>query len=471
VADVFDLVIIGSGPAGYVGAIRGAQLGMTVACVEKDKTLGGTCLNVGCIPSKALLDSSERYAYAKKNFGKHGILTESLRVDLPAMMKRKEGIVKTFTMGIEGLFKKNKIERVSGMGSVRKGSSSPLEVVVKGEGGEKLLAAKRVLIATGSIPSPLPGFEFDQKRILTSTEALTIPEIPKHLLVVGAGVIGLELGSVWARLGSQVTVIEFGDGICPQMDREVAKEFQKSLEKQGLSFKLSTQCLSAKASSSGVKVEIQDRTSQAKSEVAADYVLVAVGRKPWTSGVGLEALGVKVDARGFIQVNEDYQSSVPGIYAVGDCIPGPMLAHKAEEDAVVAVERMAGQKSHVDYRLVPGVVYTHPEVASVGDTEETLKAQNVEYRSGKFPFMANGRAKAMEESEGFVKILAHAKTDRVLGVHIVGPHASDLIGEAVSVMEFGGSSEDIARTCHAHPTLSEAVKEAALDVAKRRINL
>jgi dihydrolipoamide dehydrogenase len=468
---VFDLVVIGGGPAGYVAAIRAAQLGFKVACVEKRGALGGTCLNVGCIPSKALLDSSEHFANAKHAFSKHGVEFSELRFNLAQAMKRKDTVVKQLTGGVDGLFRKNKIEKIVGHATLGDVKSAAKTVNVATEAGPRVVQTKRILIATGSAPVELPFLKFDGKRILSSTEALSLPEIPKHFVVIGGGVIGLELGSVYARLGAKVTVIEFMDRIVPTMDAQMGRELHKSLTKQGFEIRVSTKCLGAKVEGAKVTVEVEDMKAQKKEAIECDYVLVATGRRPYTDKLGLDEAGVQKDERGFIRVNAHFETAVPGVYAVGDVIPGPMLAHKAEEDGIAAVETMAGQAGHVNYNLVPGVVYTWPELATVGATEESLKAEGRAYKAGSFPFMANGRAKAMEESEGLVKILADAKTDRVLGVHIFGPRASDMIAEAVAVMEFGGSAEDIARTCHAHPTLAEVVKEAALDVAGRKIHL
>ncbi|MDX2073712.1 MAG: dihydrolipoyl dehydrogenase [Alphaproteobacteria bacterium] len=458
----FDLVIIGGGPGGYVAAIRAAQLGMKVACVEKRGSLGGTCLNVGCIPSKALLEVTEKFADAKEHFAEYGIKAK-VEVDLPTMMARKDKVVLDLTKGIEGLFKKNKVTYVVGEGSIKSAS----EVAV----GKETLKTKRILIATGSDVMKLPGVEVDEKKIVSSTGALALSKVPGHLVVVGGGVIGLELGSVWKRLGAKVTVVEFLNHIGGPMDAEVSKQFQRILEKQGMEFKLGSKVTSADAKGKGVTVTVEPASGGKGEKIEADVVLVSIGRKPYTEGLGLEKLGVKTNARGFIEVDGHFETSVKGIFAIGDVIPGPMLAHKAEEDGVAAVETMAGQKTHVDYNLVPGVVYSWPEVANVGKTEEELKAAGVAYKAGKFPFMANSRGRAVGQTDGFVKILADAKTDRVLGVHIIGPHAGTLIAEAVSVMEFGGSSEDIARTCHAHPTLNEAVKEAGLAVLGRAVHI
>jgi dihydrolipoamide dehydrogenase len=458
----FDLVIIGGGPGGYVAAIRAAQLGMNVACVEKRGTLGGTCLNVGCIPSKALLESSEKFEDASHHFAAHGIKVKP-ELDLATMMGRKDKVVLDLTKGIEGLFKKNKVTYVVGTGTIK----SPTEVVV----GKDVLKTKRILIATGSDVMRLPGVELDEKKIVSSTGALTLDKVPGHLVVVGGGVIGLELGSVWRRLGAKVTVVEYLNKIGGYMDGEVATQLQRIMEKQGVAFKLGAKVTAADAKGKGVTLTLEPAAGGAAEKLEADVVLVSIGRKPYTEGLGLENVGVKLDERGRIAVDAHFETNVKGIFAIGDVIPGPMLAHKAEEDGVAAVETMAGQKGHVNYDLVPGVVYTWPEVANVGKTEEELKAAGVAYKAGKFPFMANSRGRAVGQTDGFVKIVADAKTDRVLGVHIIGPHAGTLIAEAVAVMEFGGSSEDIARTCHAHPTLNEAVKEAALAVLGRAVHI
>jgi dihydrolipoamide dehydrogenase len=460
----FDLVVIGGGPAGYVASIRASQLGMKVACVEKRGSLGGTCLNVGCIPSKALLNSSEKYAEAAHHFADFGIKVGKLELDLKQMMKQKNDVVESLTKGIEGLFKKNKVEYVKGMGVI----TGANEVTVD---GKTKLNTKNILIATGSEVMNLPGVEINEKNIVSSTGALTLEKVPEHLVVVGGGVIGLELGSVWKRLGAKVTVVEFLDRITPGMDNEIAKQFQRILEKQGIEFKLGHKVTGVENKGKELKLTVEPAAGGAKAEIKADVVLVAIGRKPYTTGLGLDKVGVKMDARGRVEINHHFQTNIPNIYAVGDVVVGPMLAHKAEEEGVAAVEIMAGQKPHVDHNLVPGVIYTWPEVANVGKTEEQLKEAGVEYRSGKFPFLANSRGRSVGETDGFVKILADAKTDRVLGVHIIGPDAGTLIAEAVTVMEFGGSSEDIARTCHAHPTLNEAVKEAALATLGRVVHM
>ncbi|MDJ0610877.1 MAG: dihydrolipoyl dehydrogenase [Kiloniellales bacterium] len=464
----YDLVVIGGGPGGYVAAIRAAQLGLKTACVESRGRLGGTCLNVGCIPSKALLQSSEKFADAQHHFADHGIKLGKITLDLKGMMSRKVKVVDDLTKGIEFLFKKNKIDYVKGFGSIP--AAGEVKVALS-EGGEETLKAKNILIATGSESTPLPGIEIDEKSVVTSTGALELGKVPENLIVIGAGVIGLELGSVWSRLGAKVTVVEFLDRILPGMDDEIAKQTQRVLKKQGLDFKLGMKVTGGKTNKSGVTLSVEPVKGGEAQELAASVVLVAIGRRPFTEGLGLEALGVAKDNRGFIRVDERYQTSVPGIYAIGDCVPGPMLAHKAEEDGVVCAEMLAGQSGHVDYNLVPGVVYTWPEVAGVGQTEEQLKEAGVDYKVGKFPFTANSRARANAETDGLVKILADARSDKVLGVHIVGPLAGDILAEAVIAMEFGASSEDIARTVHSHPGMGEAVKEAALAVDKRAIHI
>ena len=464
----YDLVVIGGGPGGYVAAIRAAQLGLKTACVESRGRLGGTCLNVGCIPSKALLQSSEKFADAQHHFADHGIKLGKITLDLKGMMSRKAKVVDDLTKGIEFLFKKNKVDYVKGFGSIP--AAGEVKVALS-EGGEETLKTKDILIATGSESTPLPGIEIDEKSVVTSTGALELGKVPENLIVIGAGVIGLELGSVWSRLGAKVTVVEFLDRILPGMDAEIAKQTQRVLKKQGLDFKLGMKVTGGKTSKSGVTLSVEPVKGGAAQELAASVVLVAIGRRPFTEGLGLEALGVAKDNRGFIRVDERYQTSVPGIYAIGDCVPGPMLAHKAEEDGVVCAEMLAGQSGHVDYNLVPGVVYTWPEVAGVGQTEEQLKEAGVDYKVGKFPFTANSRARANADTDGLVKILADARSDKVLGVHIVGPLAGDMLAEAVLAMEFGASSEDIARTVHSHPSMGEAVKEAALAVDKRAIHI
>ena len=466
--DGYDLVVIGGGPGGYVAAIRAAQLGMKTACVEKRGSLGGTCLNIGCIPSKALLHSSERFAEARHHLAEQGIKIAKVDLDLATMMARKDKVVGDLTKGVEFLFKKNKVTYLVGAGSIPK--AGEVKVALNG-GGEETLAAKHILIATGSEPTPLPGVEIDEKRIVSSTGALALAKVPKDMVVIGAGVIGLELGSVWSRLGAKVTVIEFLDRILPGMDGEICKQTQRILTKQGLAFRLGHKVTAAKASKTGVSLTVEPVKGGDAETVKAEIVLVAIGRRAYTEGLGLEALGVKIDNRGVIQVDDRFQTSVPGIYAIGDCVPGPMLAHKAEDEGIICVEMLAGQSGHIDYDLVPGVVYTWPEVAGVGRTEEQLKEAGVDYRVGKFPFTANSRARTMGESDGLVKILADTRSDRVLGVHIVGPLAGDILAEAVLAMEFGGTAEDIARTCHAHPGMGEAVKEAALAVHGRPIHI
>ena len=467
----FDLVVVGGGPAGYVAAIRAAQLGLKTACVEKRKTLGGTCLNVGCIPSKALLDSSEHFHHAKERLQKHGIMVDAVKLDLPQMMKRKDAVVRQLVTGVAGLLKKNKVENIQGWGKLLSVSGSEKQVEVETEQGKRILSAPRVLLATGSEPIELPFLPFDGKQIISSTEALELTEVPHHLVVIGGGVIGLEMGSVWMRLGARVTVVEFQDRICPTVDKQVGNELFKSLTKQGMEFKLATKCTGATKSGQKIIVQTEELGTGTKTQIECDKILVATGRRPYSAGLGLESVGLKTDKLGRVEINAHYETAVPGIYAVGDLVVGPMLAHKAEEEGIAAVEIMAGQAGHVNYQAIPNVIYTWPEVATVGYSEEELQAQGVNYKVGTFPFMANGRAKAMEATEGFVKIISDKTTDRLLGMHIVGPWASDLIAEGVSVIEFGGSAEDIARTCHAHPTLSEVVKEAALAVDKRQIHL
>jgi dihydrolipoamide dehydrogenase len=459
-----DLVVIGAGPGGYVAAIRAAQLGMSVACVEKETALGGTCLRIGCIPSKALLDSSEAFDKAKDGLGAHGVKVSGVELDLATMMRRKDKVVKGLTAGVASLFKKNGVTHLRGAARI----AAPGTVAVVGA-DEGTLSSKHILIATGSEPMPLPGVEFDGRSIVSSEEALSFSEVPPRLLVVGAGAIGLELGSVWARLGSKVQVVEFMDRIVPLMDKELGAALKKILEKQHLSFQLSASAKSATVAGNEVRVTIE--ASGKTSTESFDKVLVAVGRRPHTSGLGLEEIGVKLDGKGRIEVDEHFATSVAGVYAIGDVIRGPMLAHKAEEEGVACVETLAGQAGHVNYDAIPNVVYTWPELASVGKTEEECAEQGREVKIGKFPFFANGRARAMEERDGLVKIIADAKTDRLLGVHILGPRASDLIAEAALAIEFGSSAEDLARTCHAHPTLPEAVKEAALAVAGRAIHI
>jgi dihydrolipoamide dehydrogenase len=456
-AERFDLVVIGGGPGGYVAAIRAAQLGLKVACVEKRSTLGGTCLNVGCIPSKAMLDSSELFALAKNRFGHHGIKIGAPELDLRQMLSRKEEVVSTLTRGIAGLFKKNKIEHFNGAGQL---ADQGQVVVKRGDGSSQQLQGKSILLATGSEPAELQALPFDGTNIVSSTEALCLEKVPKHLIVVGGGYIGLELGSVWARLGAKVTVLEFLPAILPLSDAELAGLMQKLLTKQGLNFHLETKVISAVPQAGQVVVEAQHKGDGVNFQ--GDKVLVAVGRRPYTTGLGLDEAGVEQEEKsGRIPVNDNFQTNIPGIYAIGDLIAGPMLAHKASEEGIAVAEYLAGRKPHVNYEAIPSVIYTHPELSSVGKTEEQLKEEGQEYRVGKFYFQASGRARCLDETDGLVKVLADAKTDRLLGVHILGPRASELIAEAVLAMEFGGSAEDIARTCHGHPTLSEAVAEAA----------
>lgn len=460
----YDLVIIGSGPGGYVGAIRAAQLGLKTAIVEKDKTFGGTCLNVGCIPSKALLESSELYHMAAHDAESHGLEIEGLKFNLGKMLERKEKIVKDLTNGIAFLFKKNKIEAYKGFGKIL---APGMIEVTDAEGKKTLVETKSILCATGSVPTELPFLKFDEKKIVSSTGALALPKVPKHLIVVGGGVIGLELGSVWLRLGAAVTVVEYADRICPTMDNQIIDTLKKSLTKQGMKFITKAKVSGSQIKGETVVLTYEDMTDQSQKNLEGDVVLVATGRKPFSEGLGLEALGIQKDPRGFVLVDSKYQTNVPGIYAIGDLTPGPMLAHKAEEEGVAVAEYLAGHHGHVNYGTVPGVIYTFPEVASVGLTEEQAKTQGIEYAVGTFPFMANGRAKALGTTEGLVKIIADKKTDKILGGHIVGPRASELLGEIVVAMEFGGSSEDLARSFHAHPTLNEVVREAALAVDKR----
>ncbi|MFT4079053.1 dihydrolipoyl dehydrogenase [Rhodomicrobium sp.] len=468
-ADAYDLIVIGSGPGGYVCAIRAAQLGLKTAIVEKNPTFGGTCLNVGCIPSKALLHASELYEEAGHGFAAMGIKVKP-ELDLAAMMKYKAEGIEGNVKGVEYLLKKNKIASYRGTGRL---AGAGKVAVTSADGSVETLATKAIVIATGSDIVRLPGIEIDEKRVVSSTGALDLDTVPEHLVVIGGGVIGLELGSVWRRLGAKVTVVEFLDRILPGMDNEVVKSFQRILEKQGVAFRVSQKVTGVKANGKGpLKVAVAPASGDgAAEEFEASHVLVAVGRVPYTEGLGLEEAGVAIDNKRRIVVDDHFQTNVPGIYAIGDVIRGPMLAHKAEDEGVAVAENLAGKAGHVNYGVIPGVIYTYPEVASVGKTEESLKAAGVEYTVGKFPFTANGRAKVNRQTEGFVKILADAKTDRVLGVHILGPDAGNMIAEAAVLMEFGGSAEDLARTCHAHPTLPEAVKEAALAVSKRALHI
>ncbi|KAA1058094.1 dihydrolipoyl dehydrogenase [Azospirillum argentinense] len=461
----FDVVVVGGGPGGYVCAIRAAQLGFKVACVEKRSALGGTCLNVGCIPSKALLAASEKYEEAKHGLAKFGIKVGGVELDLPGMLSHKDKVVKENTGGIEFLFKKNKIAWLKGAGRI----TAPNTVEVEGIG--TITASKAIVIATGSEVTPLPGIEIDEQKIVSSTGALELPEVPKRLVVIGGGVIGLELGSVWGRLGAQVTVVEFLDRILPTMDGEVSKQMQRILGKQGMTFKLGSKVTGAKITNTGVTLSVEPAAGGTAEEIEADVVLVAIGRRAYTNGLGLDTVGVEMDNRGRVKIGKHFETNVPGIYAIGDVVEGPMLAHKAEEEGVALAELLAGQAGHVNHDLVPGVVYTWPEVAAVGKTEEELKAAGVAFKAGKFPFTANGRARASGTTDGFVKILADARTDKVLGVHMVGPNVSEMVAELAVAMEFSASAEDIARTCHAHPTLSEVTKEAALAVDGRALHI
>ena len=461
----FDSVVIGGGPGGYVCAIRLAQLGQKTACIEARGALGGTCLNIGCIPSKSLLNLSENFKKAK-NFSKLGIETGDVKLNLDKMMKNKDKAVSILTKGVEFLFKKNKVTYLKGFGSF----ISEKKISVKGEDGKiKEIEAKNIIIATGSEAMPMPKVEFDEKTIVSSTGALSLKEVPKSLVVVGGGYIGLEMGSVWSRLGAEVNVIEFLDHITPGMDREISEEFMKILKKQNIKFHLNRKVTSIKKTNSGVQITTSDKNGDNK-DFNCNVALISIGRKPFTSNLNLSSAGVKSDEKGRIKIDKKFQTSAKNIYAIGDVIDGPMLAHKAEEEGIAVAEIIAGQSGHVNYDLIPGVIYTTPEVASIGLTEEQLKEKNKSYKIGKFPFMANSRAKAIDEPEGFVKILADKDTDKVLGVHMIGPHVGEMIAEMAVAMEFGASSEDIARTCHAHPTFSEAIKEAALSVEKRQIH-
>ena len=462
----FDVIIIGGGPGGYVCAIRAAQLGLKTACIESRGTLGGTCLNVGCIPSKSLLNLSESFHKAQNNFNSQGIEFTGLKLNLDKMMSSKNKSVQVLTKGIEFLFKKNNVTYIKGKGVL----FSNNDVLVY-EGEKKTsYKAKNIVIATGSAPTSLPGIEIDEKNIISSTGAIALKEVPKKLIVIGGGYIGLEMGSVWSRLGSEVIVLEYLDHITPGMDKEISKEFLKILIKQGIKFKLNSKVTSVNNKDSQVEINFIDNLSSKKEIILADKVLVSVGRKPYTEGLNLTKIGIKKDTQGKIEVNNKLQTSINNIYAIGDVIKGPMLAHKAEEEGIAVAEIIAGQAGHVNYDVIPGVVYTSPEVAAVGKTEEQLKKENINYKVGKFPFLANSRAKVNNETDGFVKILADSKTDRVLGVHMIGPHTGDMIAEMALAMEFGASAEDIDRTCHAHPTHTEAVKEAALAVDKRAIH-
>ena len=463
-SEKFDVTVIGGGPGGYVCAIRLSQLGLKTACIESRGSLGGTCLNIGCIPSKNLLNFSENLHKAT-NFEKIGIEIGEVKLNLDKMMKNKEKAVTVLTKGIEFLFKKNKVTYFKGIGAFK----SANEISILSKGKETKIQTDKTIISTGSEPVSIPGMEFDEEKILSSTGALSLTKVPKKMIVVGGGYIGLEMGSVWSRLGTQVEVVEFLDHITPGMDREVSKEFEKILKKQGIKFQLNTKVEKITKSKNFVSIDTVNKEKK-KNKIDADVVLISVGRKPHTKGLNLKSVGVQTDKKGRVKVNKNFETNVKNIYAIGDVIEGPMLAHKAEEEGIAVAELIAGQSGHVNYDIIPGVIYTSPEVAFVGQTEEQLKENKNNYKVGKFPFMANSRAKAIDEPEGFVKILADAATDKVLGVHIIGPHAGEMIAEMAVAMEFGASSEDIARTCHAHPTFSEAIKEAALSVEKRQIH-
>lgn len=468
-SDTYDLIIIGAGPGGYVAAVRAGQLGMKTAIVEKRDKLGGTCLNVGCIPSKALLQSSHHFEMAEHEFADHGIKAQ-VSLDLKTMLGRKDKVVEDLTGGVAFLMKKNKVDHIVGTGVIS--AQGEVTVTPSGKGKKKqVLKTKNIIVATGSDSTPLPGVDVDEKQIVTSTGALELPKVPKSMVVIGAGVIGLELGSVWRRLGADVTVVEFLDVVLPGMDGEVSKNMQRILKKQGMKFKMKTKVTGAKKAKTGVTLTMEPRDGGKAETMKADVVLVSIGRRPYIESLGLDKVGVKVSDRGFVEVDADFQTNVEGIYAIGDVIGGAMLAHKAEDEGMVCVEIMAGQTGHIDYDAIPGIVYTHPEVASVGKTEEQLKEAGVEYNAGKFPFTANSRARCNGDTDGFVKVLADAKTDAILGCHIIGPQGGDLIQEVVNVIEFGGSAEDLARICHGHPGLPEAVKEAALGVAGRAIHI
>jgi dihydrolipoamide dehydrogenase len=462
-SEQFDVIVIGAGPGGYVCAIRAAQLGLKVACVEKQPSLGGTCLNVGCIPSKALLQSSENYHAATHALAEHGVLVQGVKLDLARMQARKAEVVGANVKGVEFLFKKNRVTWLKGTGRIAASGKVDVDGTV--------YDAKHIVIATGSESMPLPGVEVDETVIVTSTGALELDKVPGHLVVIGGGVIGLELGSVWRRLGAEVTVVEFLDRLVPTMDAEIAKHFQRMLAKQGIKFRLGAKVTGAEKTDAGVVVSMEPVKGGPAEQIVADVVLLAIGRRPFLAGLGLAEIGVELDQRGRVKTDAHYATNVPGIYAIGDAIDGPMLAHKAEEEGVALAECLVGQAGHVNYGVIPGVVYTSPEVASIGQTEEELKAAGIAYTVGKFPFTANGRARAMGETDGFVKLLADTATDRLLGAHIIGPEAGTLIAELATAMEFGASAEDVARTCHAHPTLSEAVKEAALAVAGRALHI
>ncbi len=464
-SEKFDVIVIGGGPAGYVCAIRASQLGLKTACIDSRETLGGTCLNIGCIPSKSLLNLSESFHKAQ-NFSKIGIETGDIKLNLPKMMKNKDKAVTILTKGVEFLLKKNKVNYIKGKGSLL--GDNKVSIRTK-DNQTKTIESKNIIISTGSEAAELPGVKFDEKKILSSTGALSMSEVPKKMIIIGGGYIGLEMGSVWSRLGSEVHVIEYLDHITPGLDKEISNEFMKILKKQKINFHLNTEVKKVLKKENGVTIETNDAQNN-KNVFNGDVVLVSVGRKPYTESLNLEKVRIACDEKGRIKVNNKFQTNVKNIYAIGDVINGPMLAHKAEEEGIAVAELIAGQAGHVNYDLIPGVIYTSPEVAYVGKNEEELKKNNINYKVGKFPFMANSRAKAIDQPEGFVKILADYKTDKVLGVHIIGPHAGEMIAEMSVAMEFGASSEDIARTCHAHPTFSEAIKEAALSVDKRQIH-
>ena len=463
-SEKFDVTVIGGGPGGYVCAIRLSQLGLKTACVESRGSLGGTCLNIGCIPSKSLLNLSEKFHNAK-SFEKIGIETGEIKLNLDKMMKNKDKAVADLTKGVEFLFKKNKVTYYKGEGSFE----SEKTIKIEGSEGTKKIQTNKTIISTGSEPVSLPGIDFDENKILSSTGALSISKLPSKMIVVGGGYIGLEMGSVWSRFGTEVTVVEFLDHITPGMDRDISNEFMKILQKQGLKFNLNTKVEKITKKSDGVTVETLQKDGK-KNKHEVDVVLISVGRRPYTKNLNLDKIGVALDKKGRVKVNKNFETNIKNIYAIGDVIDGPMLAHKAEEEGIAVAELISGKAGHVNYDIIPGVIYTSPEVASVGKTEEDLKKLNINYKVGKFPFAANSRAKAIDEPSGFVKMLADSKTDRVLGVHIIGPHAGELIAEMTIAMEFGASSEDIARTCHAHPTFSEAIKESALSVEKRQIH-
>jgi len=462
-SETYDLIIIGAGPGGYVCALRAAQLGLKVACVEKRATLGGTCLNIGCIPSKALLQSSENFEEASHSFADHGVMIDSVKLDLARMQARKDQVVAANVKGVEFLFKKNKVTWLKGAARI----ASPSHVEVD----DTTYETKAIVIATGSESIPLPGVDVDERAIVSSTGGLELDAVPKRMVVIGGGYIGLELGSVWRRLGAEVMVVEFLDRLVPGMDTEIGKTFERVLGKQGIKFRLKTKVTGARQGNDGVTLTVEPAEGGEAEEINADVVLVAIGRRPYYGGLGLEEAGVELDGRGRVRIDAHYATNVPGIYAIGDVITGPMLAHKAEEEGVALAEIIAGQAGHVNYGVIPGVVYTWPEVASIGVTEEQLKHDGVAYKVGKFPFTANGRARAMGATDGFVKILADKTTDQILGAHIIGPDAGTLIAEIATAMEFGASSEDVARTCHAHPSLNEAVKEAALAVEGRALHV